>query len=56
MKTVTIGKTIHVITYQCEKSIVCGAPIPENPAFLERKSLWETTCAKCKRILSPLKK
>lgn len=55
MKTVTIGKTIHVTAYQCEKSTVCGVLIPENPSFLERKSLWETTCAKCKRILSPKK-
>jgi len=55
MKTVTIDKTIHVVTYQCIKKTVCGKPLPDDPSFLERKSLWETTCNKCKKILSPLK-
>lgn len=55
IKTVTVDKVIHVVTYQCTKSAVCGKPIPENSPFLERKSLWETTCNKCKKILSPLK-
>lgn len=55
MKTVTIDKVIHVVTYQCTNSAVCGKPIPADSSFLERKSLWETTCNKCKKILSPLK-
>jgi len=55
MKTVTINKMIHVVTYQCGKNTVCGKLIPADASFLERKSLWETTCAKCKKILSHLK-
>lgn len=55
IKTVTIDKVIHVVTYQCTNTAVCGKPIPADSSFLERKSLWETTCNKCKKILSPLK-
>lgn len=55
IRTVTIDGTIHVVTRSCGKNTVCNKPIPENPSFLERKSLWETTCNKCKKILSPLK-
>jgi len=55
MKTIIIDEIIHVVTYQCINRTVCGKIIPVNPMFLERKSLWETTCSKCKKILSPLK-
>ena len=55
IKTVTIDSMIHVVTYACGNRTLCNKPIPENSSFLERKSLWETTCNKCKKILSPLK-
>ena len=55
IKTVTIDGVIHVVTYQCLKNAVCGKLVPLGASFLERKSLWETTCNKCKKILSPLK-
>lgn len=51
MKTVTIEKMIHVVSYSCNKNTVCNTLIPENSSFMERKSLWETTCAKCKKIV-----
>lgn len=55
IKTIAIDQTIHVVTYQCYNKTVCGKAIPANPSFIERKSLWETTCNKCKKILSPIK-
>lgn len=55
IKTVKINNTIHVVTYACGNKTLCNKSIPENPTFVEKKSLWETTCNKCKKILSPLK-
>lgn len=55
MKTIKIDEIIHVVTYQCGKRTLCNKPLPENPSFVDRKSLWEATCYKCKSILSPLK-
>lgn len=55
IKTVTIEGTIHVVTWACGKNTLCNKLIPPNSTFIERKSLWESNCGKCKKILSPLK-
>jgi hypothetical protein len=55
IETIIINGLIHVVSPQCYKNTICGKPIPESPSILSRKAIWESTCAKCKKILSPVK-
>lgn len=55
MKTVTIDKTIHIVTYSCSNITLCNKKIPANAVFVERKSPWESNCNKCKKIISPVR-
>lgn len=55
MKTVKTGDITHVVTYACTQFTVCGKKLESDSSFIEKKSLWEINCPKCKRILSPYK-
>jgi hypothetical protein len=54
MKMVKVGELIHVVTYSCGNRTLCNTLIPKGTDTMEKKSVWEATCAKCKQIASPI--
>lgn len=54
MKMVKIGELIHILTYACGNRTVCNTSVPKNTDVMEKKTVWEATCPKCKQIVSPV--
>jgi hypothetical protein len=54
MRMIKIGEFIHIIPYSCNKVTICGSKVLENTTIFEKTSVWEATCPKCKRIISPV--
>jgi len=52
MKTVRIGESIHLVTYACGANTLCNKEIPKSASIIEKRFLWEATCAKCKGLIS----
>ena len=52
MKTVKLDELIHLVSYACENITLCHKKVPIGSSFIVRKSLWETTCPRCKRIIA----
>lgn len=55
MRAIRLKEFIHIVAYSCNKFTLCNKTIEIGQTIIEKSTVWEITCPRCKKLVSPYK-